>query len=194
MKWLPTFIAAAIGGILIAGIIFILVWRWEREFGRIDGSQEPRNYWRDFRNGILAVFGITVLVCMSTLVGPYARHGMNFALNLVGLRLIQLFVGLTVILIGGILYIFKHLNLKWYGRVEVIFAAATAIITARQITDQTNWLLVMATLGGCVYVVARGFSNTSEAKLKALIEQNKKRDKEIDRIQRRREWERTMRS
>jgi hypothetical protein len=175
---------------LVATALFLFLRWWEPKHGRIDGVKEPRNYLKEWFSGLKLLASVTIVSYTMVVTGPYLERGVDSALKHVGLRLTQLLICLVVIALGGIVYIFKLLSLKWYGRIEIIFAASTAVITVRQITSQPNWLPILATLGGCVYVVARGFSNTSEAKKNVWLAKNKKRDEDIDRMAGRREWER----
>lgn len=97
---------------------------------------------------------------------PYVYKGYLKLMDFMGLEVTELLMGAVVVLLGYAAYIFKKKKKSAYGTVEIIFAASTAIVTAKQISAQGKLFPALATLGGCVYVVARGLSNIGGGEVK----------------------------
>jgi uncharacterized membrane protein (GlpM family) len=77
----------------------------------------------------------------------------------------QAIVATVVFGMGVVAHWFKRMNQRWYGMVEVMLGAAAAVnISVRLMPGQTL-LSQWEGLIGCAYVVARGLSNCSDAKL-----------------------------
>src|SRR5712664_326167 len=75
----------------------------------------------------------------------------------------QAIIGIVVMLLGWLAHYFKQRCQGIYGSVEIVFGATTSILAVRHI-GTTTFFMTLATFGGCVYVVARGFTNVREAR------------------------------
>jgi hypothetical protein len=86
-----------------------------------------------------------------------------------GLHLTQLLVSVLVIAVGWSAHRFKLRNKLWYGYVEVVFGAGSAIAVVSRVNFaaiefRSLTLAQYAALVGTAYVVARGLNNITEAK------------------------------
>src|SRR5579871_6441380 len=172
-NWDRDFISTAIGGLILGAIVFVLVWRWEKKYGRrIDNLPGKREYVKEYFKGLLLVSVMCGLARTMIAAGPHVVSVIDSLLRHVCMGITQVLIACTVLLLGGIFFLFKMGNLLWYGRIEVTLAAAVALVTARQFSTGAHWLTIFGTLGGCVYVVTRGPSNSHAAKMRALRQRN----------------------
>jgi hypothetical protein len=109
-----------------------------------------------FAAGTLA-FADVMIVLLSNAPRVFVK-----LMQILGLHLTQLVIGAVVVLLGFLAYKFKASKQSAYGAVEIMFAAAAAIVTARQMSMTTDWTGPAASLGATVYVVSRGLSNYKE--------------------------------
>ena len=84
--------------------------------------------------------------------------------NLIGLHSTQVAISVLTIGAGVLAFRFKKRNQSLYGLVEVVFGATSGIAVAFTISLRSSSLTQWATLIGCAYVMARGFSNYDDAK------------------------------
>jgi len=85
-----------------------------------------------------------------------------YAIDTIGLQSTQVGMGVLVILGGLVAYRFKTKNQVIYGLVEIIFAGALGVATAKQITPTTQPTGVVAAIIGAIYVVSRGVGNIAD--------------------------------
>jgi hypothetical protein len=97
---------------------------------------------------------------------PYIHKLFFYLLDALGVQGTQVGVGALVIVCGAGAYWFKAKNQLSYGIVEVIFAGAAGVVTARELSTATQLAGPIATLIGAVYVVSRGISNIMDATAK----------------------------
>jgi len=95
-------------------------------------------------------------------IEPYIHRIFFRTLNALGLQWIEIVVGVLVIICGLYAYWFKNKYLLYYGIVEVIFAGAAGVVTAKQLATSAQIAGPIATLIGSVYVVSRGVSNIAD--------------------------------
>jgi hypothetical protein len=98
---------------------------------------------------------------------PFIHRLYFYALDTLGIQGTQVGIGGLVILFGIGAYWFKVKNQTFYGFIEIVFAGALGVATAKQMTTQTQFIGSAATLIGAVYVVSRGASNIAEGWRKA---------------------------
>jgi hypothetical protein len=68
-----------------------------------------------------------------------------------------------VIIFGFLAFLFKRRNQFWYGMIEACFGVTSAITLAFSVLPSDMHMPQWASLAGCVYVIARGMSNVSNA-------------------------------
>jgi|ERR1700733_10088424 len=163
---LTTMALQALGSALIAAF---LVWSTYRT----DRYAIPNNSWfkglkvlPDRLNmGIRAFLVFAAMFAFGDLVWaaePYIHRGYSFALYKVGIQGTQVAIGLTVIMLGLGAYWFKVKNQTVYGFVEIIFAGAVGVATAKQMTAAAQLTGPIAALIGAIYVVSRGAGNIAD--------------------------------
>jgi hypothetical protein len=131
---------------------------------------------------VLSVSGLTVL--FSWLVD----HGddiLYLLSNEFGQSSVKWVTGFSVICLGGIGFFFRRRRQLEYGVIELIFGACVSIVSLSHF-DRRNFLNTLVTLGGCVYIVVRGFTNmhdgweTKEKRKRAEWERLMERIRESD--------------
>jgi len=117
---------------------------------------------------VFLVFGAMFIVADSVwLLEPHLREAYAYCLAKLGLQGTQIGAGVIVVVVGFYAYWFKVKHQLAYGMVEIIFAGAAGVVTARQMSTATQWAGSVATLIGAVYVVSRGVGNVAEGLRKA---------------------------
>jgi hypothetical protein len=101
-----------------------------------------------------------------------------WAMRILGVKSLQILIGLGVVLFGYIAFAFKAINQRLYGTVEIAFAGVAGIITARQIRFEADWSGQAAALIGAVYIVSRGLSNVKDG----IAKEKKKAEEELERV------------
>lgn len=79
----------------------------------------------------------------------------------------QFLVAIVVISLGFAAHLFKRINQRWYGGVECAFGVIYGVSTAFGIRPGEPMFGHWATLVGCIYIIARGLNNISDARGKA---------------------------
>ena len=79
----------------------------------------------------------------------------------------QFLVAIVVVSMGVFAHWFKRMNQAWYGGVECAFGVIYGISTAFGIRPGEPMFGHWATLVGCIYIIARGLNNISDARGKA---------------------------
>jgi hypothetical protein len=115
-----------------------------------------------YLKGVLSTGATMILADVMIKMVSYAPGAFEKVMQLLGLQITQLLIGAGVVIVGYLAYRFKRANLLAYGSVEIMFAAAVAIVTAKQMSGNTSWAGPAATLGGAIYVVSRGLGNYAE--------------------------------
>jgi hypothetical protein len=187
-------------GCVELGAVIVLAWAAVGALSRIEiplnfhggnlGRKATR--WENFVNGcgmavvFALLFGLVDLIV--AFVFPQVISSIKYAMTELGVGVTQLLIAIFVILLGLAAHLFKKKNQLKYGLVEILFAAATAIIAARQLVPNMSWAGPLATLGGSMYIVSRGLDNVAKghsdkkaAKKAArqLSELNEKRKREF---------------
>lgn len=112
---------------------------------------------------VFLVFGAMFLLGdLLWVTGPLVHGLYSYVLKQLGLQGAQLLMGVGVIVGGLSAYWFKRKNQTAYGFVEIIFAGALGIATARQMGPTASLSGSVAALIGAVYVVSRGAGNIME--------------------------------
>jgi hypothetical protein len=104
---------------------------------------------------------------LASVLVPFAHKFFTHLLRALGLQGTQLAVGASVLIIGLYAYRFKVRNQLAYGLVEIVFAGAAGVVTAKQMTTGEQLPACVAGLIGAVYVVSRGASNFVDGTRKA---------------------------
>ena len=162
-----TILLQALGAVLIA--VFI-VWSTYTTYRVLI----PNNRWfkslsllpNPLNMGIRAfiVFEAMFLIGDAIWVVEPSIHKLYFySLSQLGLQGTQVGIGMLVILLGLGAYWFKVRNQGTYGFVEIIFAGALGVATAKQMTATTQLAGPVAALIGAVYVVSRGAGNIADS-------------------------------
>ncbi|PYU65837.1 MAG: hypothetical protein DMG49_23450 [Acidobacteria bacterium] len=115
-----------------------------------------------FVTGTIGTAGTIVLADGMIAALPYASRAFLTLMQLLGLQLVQLLIGAGVVVLGYLAYRFKRAKQTAYGAVEIMFAAAVAIVIAKQMSRIADWTGPAASLGAAVYVVSRGLGNYAE--------------------------------
>jgi hypothetical protein len=119
---------------------------------------------KEFMWAVLIIIGVFaaatfVLGKLITTASPFVKHSYLWVMSVLGLKAIQLFFGITVVVMGCGAFVFKLRFQTTYGVIEVLVAWAVGVIAARQIRPQTDWMGVSAALIGAMYIVSRGLGN-----------------------------------
>jgi hypothetical protein len=109
-------------------------------------------------------FGIIFAIILHYVEGPVLKF---LASPVVFLWFRVTIAGIVVLALGYVAHWFKRKNQLWYGRVEVIFGLGSALSIAYAAKSGFELSDHWATLAGCIYVVARGQNNQTEAATKA---------------------------
>ncbi len=126
-----------------------------------------------------------ILILSLTAASWFDGHGhgiLQRSVSEFGLPRVQFLVGALVLMVGIGAYQFKKKYQKFYGFSEVVFGVFAAIIATKHV-DLDHFFPTLATLGGCVYIVARGSINFAEGPKLTL------RNPYVDRINAKRRWE-----
>jgi len=113
------------------------------------------------------------------------KHGsvvLQWIVGELGLRKIQYLVTATVLMMGIAAYKYKKSYQRLYGFTEIVFGLVACIIATRHVNPD-KFFPTLATLGGCIYIVARGCTNFAEGPL--IVPQNPY----IARVEARTRWE-----
>lgn len=84
--------------------------------------------------------------------------------RVIGVYASRIVVSIAVIALGIGAHYFKRYSQLWYGAVEVIIGAASGISIAVGLRPNESMFSRWAALAGCVYVIARGLNNISDAR------------------------------
>ena len=158
-----------------------LIWkRWNsntlKEWEKYD--DKFRDTWGSVRivSFVLAVFGVAFWL---------DKNGdaiLKWFVNELGIPKIQYIVGFLVLALGIGAYQYKKKYQRFYGLIEMVFGCVTGVLATKHV-DLDKVFPTLATLGGCVYVVARGSINFAEGP--KLMPGNKY----VDRIPAKHRWE-----
>jgi hypothetical protein len=111
-------------------------------------------------------FGIAALSVGMTFLEKYHPDLFASLERGIGSYASRILVSVVVILLGVGAYYFKRYSQLWYGSVEVIVGAASGISIAIGLRPNESMFSRWAALAGCVYVIARGLNNISDARIK----------------------------
>ena len=162
-----TLLLQALGAALIAAFI---VWTTYQTYRIL----LPNNRWfkslsllpAPLNMGIRAFFVFEAMFLLGDLVWiaePLIHKLYFYGLAKLGLQGTQVAIGAGVIVLGLGAYWFKVRKQALYGFVEIIFAGAVGVATAKQMDAKTELVGPIAALIGAIYVVSRGASNIGEA-------------------------------
>jgi hypothetical protein len=110
---------------------------------------------------------LTVLTCIAFLFISKFHLFQSFFIavsDVTGLHGAQFILGVGVLVAGFFAHWFKQKSQKWYGFLEVVFGLCYGFSVAFSIRPGEPMFARWATLVGCVYIVARGLNNQSDAK------------------------------
>jgi hypothetical protein len=102
---------------------------------------------------------VIVFRLASLMLGSVARTISSSA----GIHSFQFVIAATVIILGFLAFEFKKKHQLWYGRVEICFGISSAVTLSLSALPSDMHLTQWASLVGCVYVIARGMGNVSDA-------------------------------
>ncbi len=114
---------------------------------------------------------LSLLTCIAFIfISKFHLFG-NFFIGVAevtGLHGAQFLTGVGVLLMGCLAHWFKQKSQAWYGWLEVLFGLSYGFTVAFGIRPGEPMFGHWATLVGCVYIIARGLNNQSDAKRKLL--------------------------
>jgi hypothetical protein len=119
-------------------------------------------FWRVFVSVCPIAIGIFLIGDGMVAISPWLKRISLWAMNALGVKSMQLLVGLSVLLLGFSAFYFKLKRQISYGAVEVFFAWTAGVIAARQMRPDSDWSGQIATLIGAVYIVSRGLGNIKD--------------------------------
>jgi len=120
------------------------------------------------------IIALVSLLGFFVLLSWFDKHGpalIDSVVKLVGSRLVQFLVALSVGAIGGSAYLAKRWRQFEYGVVEVVFGLVASLIAVYRV-DHDHFFNTITTLAGCIYIVVRGISN--------VVEGGPKRDERLE--------------
>ncbi len=88
-------------------------------------------------------------------------------ISAVGVTNTEFIVAAAVIALGILAFEFKRRNQMMYGLFEIAFGVASAFAVIAKMKPEVTSVSDWTALAGCVYIVARGISNASDARLTA---------------------------
>ncbi len=155
---------AELAVVLLVGVLGFIVARAMRQLLSYRGQPlfEKSMETTGFKLGSVFAAGTLGLADVMIVVLSYAPRAFVKLMQILGLHLTQLVIGAVVVLVGYLAYKFKAAKQAAYGAVEIMFAAAAAIVTGRQMSMTADWTGPAASLVATVYVVSRGLSNYAE--------------------------------
>jgi len=103
---------------------------------------------------------VVIMVRLIVLMTPRTVTSLSSSL---GIRNIQFSIAVGVIIVGVLAFLFKRKNQLLYGITEICFGIVSAVTLATSALPSEMRLTQWASLVGCVYVVARGLANVSDA-------------------------------
>ncbi len=150
--------------VLLVGVLGFIVARATRQLLSYRGQPlfEKRLETSGFKLGLVFAAGTLVFADVMIVLLSYAPRAFVKLMEVLGLHLTQLVIGAAVVMLGYLAYKFKAARQSSYGAVEIMFAAAAAIVTAREMSMTADWTGPAASLGATVYVVSRGLNNYAE--------------------------------
>jgi hypothetical protein len=93
---------------------------------------------------------------LASVLEPSAHKFFLHLMGAWGLQGTQLAIGVSAVNVGFAAYTFKVRNQLAYGLVEIVFAGAAGVVTAKQMTTGAELSASIAALIAAVYVVSRG--------------------------------------
>jgi hypothetical protein len=126
--------------------------------------------------------GLILLLTAASWLDKHGHTLLEWFVGEFGLPKVQYLVGALVLMTGIGAYQYKKKLQKFYGLTEVVFGVFAAIIATKHV-DLDRFFPTLATLGGCVYIVARGSINFVEGP--KLMPRNPY----LDRVQNQLRWE-----
>jgi hypothetical protein len=150
---------------LFFGAEYLYKFTWKRRRLKVGTPKEREQYSEDlkkFRNDMIGYHLFLSAIIGSALFGISQHQIMAWSVNLFGTRATQLTTGSAVLVIGLLASWYRLKARVNYGLIEIAFGAIAAYVAAGHIVSADNVFPAMMTLGGCVYVVARGCSNVLE--------------------------------
>jgi predicted membrane channel-forming protein YqfA (hemolysin III family) len=144
----------------------LLVWLSVLPSGLVIGH---RFFFPDREEGRIVQFaGYLSIATIFIYLGLLLRTLFLFLTDTLGLKVAQIIVAIVVIGLGVAAHKFKRRNQRLYGVCEIIFGSTSAIGIASGLSSTGVLFSRWAALAGCVYVVARGLNNCTEAREKAM--------------------------
>jgi MFS family permease len=86
----------------------------------------------------------------------------TWTIKMLGVPRARMAIALTVVVLGVFASWYRRQNRFLYGVIEIFFGGAGAWVAAWHVSVPHDLFPAAATLGGCVYVVARGCTNVIE--------------------------------
>jgi TRAP-type uncharacterized transport system fused permease subunit len=114
---------------------------------------------RSFKSWVLAI----VVVLLQSSVMPYISRFYGYILSSIDTYQTKLTIFGVVVALGFGAYRFKKFSQFWYGTIEIIFGGLYAFNTIAEMHNRDGLFAKWAVLVGCVYILARGFSNVKDS-------------------------------
>jgi hypothetical protein len=132
--------------------------------------RDPKKMDRNEQASLFFQF-LSLLTCIAFIfISKFHLFG-NFFIRVAevtGLHGAQFLLGIGVLGAGFLAHWFKQQSQGWYGWLEVIFGLCYGFNVAFGIRPGEPMFGHWATLIGCVYIIARGLNNQSDAKRRLL--------------------------
>jgi len=138
-----------------------LLWKRLRPSTPPEQKQEIRGIQANSKAGLLGLLLTAAFFKAALLATEHGEQVLRWLVRILGLRMVQITLAIILLILGAAAFVFKEENQRIYGVTEISFGIAASMVALQHVAVN-NFFTTLVTLGGCVYVVARGFSNLSE--------------------------------